>query len=122
MRMAGYLNRALSRFGNTVVIRRGGRAEVAKAFVQPLRRRHRLYLNEKYIPAGWFDNTYLLYIGSPDHPLDTGMRLECRGAAFSVVTAEEFAARDESVYVWAILRPDREGKEDYYDDVDGQFD
>lgn len=122
MKMAGYLNDALRRFGNTVAICRDGRTEVAKAFVQPLRRRHRLYLSEKYIPAGWFDNTYLLYIGSPDHPLETGVRMQCRGAAYSVVTAEEFAAHDEAVYVWAILKPDCEGKEDYYDDVDGQFD
>nr|WP_316623876.1 hypothetical protein [uncultured Ruminococcus sp.] len=117
MRMADYLERALESYGNTVSICRNGRAEVAKAFVQPLRRRHRLYINDRYIPAGYFDNRYLLYIGSPEHPLDDGMRVTCKGTVYTVVTAEVFAAHDEDIYVWAILMPTVQGKEDYYDDV-----
>ncbi len=120
MRMADYLNNALKRYGNTVMICRGGRTEAGKAFVQPLRRRHRLYINDRYIPAGYFDNRYLLYIGSPEHPLDDGMRVLCKGTEYTVVTAEVFAAHDEEIYVWAILMPTAQGKEDYYDDIDGQ--
>ena len=119
MRMSKQLTTALNRFGNTVSISRGGSTEVCKAFVQPLRRRHRLYINDRYIPAGYFDNRYLLYIGSPEHPLDTGMQVQCRDIAYTVVTAEVFAARDEDVYVWAILMPQAQGKEDYYDDIGG---
>jgi len=122
MRMADYLIRALDRYGNTVSIRRDGRTEVSKAFVQPLRRRHRLYINDRYIPAGYFDNRYLLYIGSPDQPLDDGMRVTCKGREYTVVTAEEFAAHDEDIYVWAILMPTIDVKEDYYDDISGQQD
>ena len=90
MKMADYLTRALDRYGNTVSIRRDGRTEVSKAFVQPLRRRHRLYINDRYIPAGYFDNRYLLYIGPPDKPLDDGMRVTCKDREYTVVTAEEF--------------------------------
>lgn len=120
MRMAGYLEHALKRFGNTVRILRGGRTVVSKAFVQPLRRRHRLYINDRYIPAGYFDNRYLLYIGSPRYPLDTGMRICCSGTDYTVVTAEEFTAHDEDIYIWAILMPVSDAKEDYYDDIGGQ--
>ncbi|MBQ3264320.1 MAG: hypothetical protein IJH07_00950 [Ruminococcus sp.] len=116
MRMTSYLDRALIRFGNTVRIRRDGRTEVVKAFVQPLRRRHRLYINDRYIPAGYFDNRYLLYIGPGDRPLYDGMRITCNGAGYTVVTAEIFAAHDEDIYVWAILMPVSRGREDYYDD------
>ena len=122
MRLTSYLDRALKKFGNTVHISRGGRTEVCKAFVQPLRRRHRLYINDRYIPAGYFDNRYLLYIGSSDHPLDDGMRIRCRNMTYTVVTAEIFAAHDEDIYVWAILMPTSKGKEDYYDNIHGQQD
>lgn len=115
MRLTSYLDIALRKFGNTVRIKRGGRTEVCKAFVQPLRRRHRLYINDRYIPAGYFDNRYLLYIGSSSHPLDTGMTIRCENADYTVVTAEEFSAHDEDVYVWAILMPVTKAKEGFYD-------
>lgn len=119
MRMTGYFESALKRYGNTVQICYDGRAKVSKAFVQPLRRRHRLYINDRYIPAGYFDNRYLLYIGSPDLPLDDGMRVTCKNTEYTVVTSEIFTAHDEDIYVWAILMPESTGKEDYYDDING---
>ncbi|MBQ1474846.1 hypothetical protein [Ruminococcus sp.] len=122
MRMASYLDRALRKFGNTVHICRDGRTEVSKAFVQPLRRRHRLYINDRYIPAGYFDNRYLLYIGPGDKPLKDNMRIVCNGTAYTVVTAESFAAHDEDIYVWAILMPVCRSKEDYYDLIDREQD
>lgn len=122
MRMTKYLDRALKKFGNTVRICRGGRAEVLKAFVQPLRRRHRLYINDRYIPAGYFDNRYLLYIGPGDKPLEDNTRIVCNGTAYTVVTAESFAAHDEDIYVWAILMPICKSKEDYYDLIDRKQD
>lgn len=117
MRLTGYLDSALKKFGNTVRISRGGRTEVVKAFVQPLRRRHRLYINDRYIPAGYFDNRYLLYIGPGDKVLEDGMRVRCGRTGYTVVTSEIFAAHDEDIYVWAILMPVTKGKEDYYDDI-----
>ncbi len=122
MRMVRYLDNALKKFGNTVYIERGGRTKASKAFVQPLRRRHRLYINDRYIPAGYFDNCYLLYIGPPSQPLNTGMRVRCRETYYTVVTAENFMAHDEDIYVWAILMPESEGREDYYDGAGGQSD
>ena len=122
MRLKGYLDRVLERFGYTVLITKSGRTRAAKAFVQPLRRRHRLYINERYIPAGYFDNRYLLYIGSPAYPLEEGMRVECGGEGYRVVTAEEYGSHNETVYIWAILMPESSSTEGYYDDVNGQSD
>ena len=106
MKLTGYLDRALKKFGNTVRISRGGRTEVTKAFVQPLRRRHRLYINDRYIPAGYFDNRYLLYIGPKDRPLDRNMRLSHKGTYYKVITTDIFTDYDEDFYVWAVLRPE----------------
>lgn len=122
MKLTGNLDRAFQKFGNTVRIFRGGRTEVVKAFVQPLRRRHRLYINDRYIPAGYFDNRYLLYIGPCSHPLEDGMRIRCLNKAYAVVTEEHFAVRDEDIYVWAILMPEEKREERYYDSVDREPD
>ena len=107
----------LRRFGNTVTITRGGRTETVYAFVQPLRRRHRLYINDKVIPAGYFDNAYRLYIGDSSHHFSygDGAVLTCSGEEYSVVTSEEFVVTDATAYVWAILRPKKVLKEDDYD-------
>lgn len=116
-----YLSGILSRFGNTVSITRGSRTKVTRAFVQPLRRRHRLYINDKVIPAGYFDNAYRLYIGDRDHRFSygDGSVVSCNGEDYTVVTAEEFIVGDEVAYIWAILRPKKLMKEDDYDVIDG---
>lgn len=107
----------LNRYGNTVTVKRGGRTEVVHAFVQPLRRRHRLYINDKMLPAGYFDNAYRLYIGDRrcHFSYGDGTELTCNGEAYSVVTSEEFIVGDETAYIWAILRPKKELKENDYD-------
>ncbi len=116
-----FLKGLLKRYGNTVTITRGGRTEVVRAFVQPLRRHHRLYINDKVIPAGYFDNAYRLYIGDKRHHFSygDGAVLTCSGEEYTVVTAEEFVVGDEVAYVWAILRPKKALKEDDYDDLGG---
>lgn len=119
MRMTGYFERSLEKYGNTVTLSRDGRTEVFKAFVLPLRRRHRLYINDRYVPAGYFDNRYLLYIGPCSHPLTTGMLIGHNGMKCSVVTAEEFTSHNEDIYVWAILMPESKAEEGYYDDYGG---
>ena len=116
-----WLKGILQRYGSTVTINRGGRTEAVRAFVQPLRRRHRLYINDKAIPAGYFDNAYRLYIGDRFHHFSygDGAELSCNGEDYTVVTSEEFVVRDEVAYVWAILKPKKELKEDDYDDIGG---
>ena len=122
MSVMTYLRAALSRYGNTVTISCDGRSVTAKAFVQPLRRRHRLYINDKVVPDGYFDNAYRLYIGDSRHRFSDrdGTVITCKGTAYTVVTSEEFIVGDEEVYVWAILMPKTDAKEDDYDVLDRQ--
>ena len=122
MKNGDYLSRMLRRYGNTVTINQGGRTEVTRAFVQPLRRRHRLYINDKVGVSGYFDNAYRLYIGDRNHHFvyGDGTVITCMGEAYTVVTSEEFFVCDEEVYVWAILSPKNRTKEDDYDVIDRQ--
>lgn len=120
MRIRSPFQSVLRRYGNTVFIRKNGRTEAAKAFVQPLRRRHRLYINDKVVPTGYFDNAYKLYIGDRSHRFSygDGSVIVCKGEEYTVVTCEEFIVGNEEVYVWAILSPKKDLKEDDYDVID----
>ena len=42
----------------------------------------------------------------------------CMGEQYTVVTGEEFIVGDDEVYVWAILSPKKDCKEDDYDVID----
>ena len=111
------LKRALRKYGSIVTVTHGGRIKSVKAFIQPLRRRHRLYMNDKTGPAGRFDNSYKYYIG--EQYLSEGDTVAMQnGEEFTVVISEEYLIADKPVYVWAILRP-KNAQEDDYDDFDG---
>ena len=117
--MIDHLKRALKRYGNTVTITHGGRSKVTKAFIQPLRRRHKLYFGDKTVPAGSFNNGYKYYIGDTELAENDVILLHSTGEEMAVVIHEEFIVGDETAYNWAILRPKKEQKEDDYDDING---
>ena len=112
-----HLRAALKRYGNTVTVLRNGKREIARAFIQPLRKLNRLYLNDRYTPAGFFDNGYRLYIGDPRTAFgcSDGTVIVCGGDRYSVVNAEHYIVNGDVVYMWAILRRQAESKEDDYD-------
>ena len=105
MSMASSVTAMMRRYGSAVCIRRGEERLYARAFIQPLRRRHRLYINDKYTPAGYFDNAYSLYLGESAHELLAGDIVDDGHGSFSVITGETFSVSDEPLYVWAILSP-----------------
>lgn len=105
MSQAKYLTSVIERFGVTVHIIRNEVVQCTKAFIQPLRWRHRIYINDRCLPDSCFDSRYFLYVGSPSQTLDTSMRVQCDGVMYEVITTEKIAMHDEAVYVWAILLP-----------------
>ena len=112
--------RLLKRYGNTVTIRRNGRTEVTKAFVQPLRRQHRLYLDEKMIHAGRHENAYLVYYGDTAHRFCHGDRtvITYMEQAYTVLICDSYAVSGQEVYIRAVLAPKKDLKEDDYDVID----
>jgi hypothetical protein len=120
MRCDSVLRRALRRYGTDVKIRQNGRTEAAKAFVQPLRRGQSLYLGDKEIPAGHYDETYRLYIGDRRIPLSYDGRtlVECKGKTYTVIAEDEYILGNETLYIRAILREKNPLKEDDYDELD----
>ena len=95
-----FLRVMLYKYGENVTVSAGsGRAVNTKAFIQPLRRRHRLY------------------IGSPDdgYTLSEGTIIGSKNQDYVVMTSEDYVVGDETVYIWAILRLKNDPEEDDYD-------
>lgn len=117
MSMAKYVQTALEKYGSTVQIIRSDERIRTKAFIQPLRRRHRLYISEKLIPQGYFDNGYQLYIGDAKCRLcdESDTVISSGGVRYTALVDEVFSIGSEQVYVWAILMPMAGQKENDYD-------
>lgn len=98
------ISRVIATFGSSVSVERKDRRIETKAFVQPMRRRHRPYINEKALPAGYFENGYRLYVGEADVPLFQSDIIKMGNERFSVVMSEGFFFRDENLYIWGILQ------------------
>ncbi len=120
MSAAATVSAMVARYGERVRVTDDGRTAYVSAFIQPLRRRHRLYINDTYIPAGYFDNAYRLYISDGTHIFskDRTATVETAQGAYTVVCAEVFSVSGDVIYVWAILSPICERGEAYGDDDD----
>jgi len=111
-----YINNALQKYGNSVVVCGDNYCISTKAFIQPLRRkyvtfrRHVNYVTDESPVDVFTDNNYnqgyLLYIGDVDCPLlSENTTVEFQNADYTVVASEDFVMNNESIYVWAILKP-----------------
>lgn len=117
MSIAKTVSAAIRRYGNSVDIICGEKTVSCKAFVEPLRRRRRMYVNDARFPIGYFDDEYKLYIGDKKYPFESDKDYFVRhdSTVYTVVTSEDFVVGDESIYIWAILMPKRELEVDGYD-------
>lgn len=108
-RRAG-VERMLSRYGTKVWIQKNEENApwlAAKAFIQPLRYKNKMYLNGSFLEAGFLDGGHYLYIGPCTHridqyPMDTRVRTEEQD--YVVQRAEAIYVQNAPVYVWAILQ------------------
>lgn len=93
-----YLVSAIKKYGKSVQI---GDNSI-KAFIQPIRRRHNIYINTK-IPLGNL-NGCMLYVGYPDYPISEKQTINVDGKEYTVVVTEPFMLKDVCCYIWAILK------------------
>lgn len=110
--MINFIDKAFLRYGNTVSLEQDGKKYSYKAFMQPLRRCHKLYLSDRYyIPAVFFDNRCLLYIGPRNIHLNSNLRLSCKGIYYTVIATSVYTYHGEDLYVWAILKQEEVNNE-----------
>lgn len=106
----------INRYGNSVKIFDGTNYVNAKAFVQPLRYKNRVYIGGKYHRLGFNKLEKYLYIGSVDNSLVEDVSVIEMGLnKYIVKRCETYYVKDYPIYVWAILLPYGERLEDDYE-------
>lgn len=76
-----------------------------KAFIEPLRYKHTVYIGGNYRSlAGKKSNKYL-YVGVPEYEIKVGTKLEIQNIIYEAVQAELYSVKDEPIYCWAIMEP-----------------
>lgn len=105
------LERMMERHGQTVTLTcRGQEPQEIRAFLQPALKR-RESLPARATPLGAVSVQRWQYIGRGPHPLTPGDRVSWRGLRLVVQEAVDVGWRDETLYQWAILRPEKEAEE-----------
>lgn len=107
MTRAGFLRRMLERYGSDTIVTVPGESPVTvRAMIQAMNYKNKVYLDDAWMPEGYFDNSHFFYIGPPDCRLNqmSGAVLRCAGREYQVIRAQNFVASNRALYVWAVLR------------------
>ena len=106
----------IKRYGSNVNILENGESTSAKAFIEPLRYKNKVYVGGQYHIVGIKRSEKYLYIGSPENMLRENLSvIEMNGSKYIVKRCELYYVKDFPVYVWAILQPYGSALEDDYE-------
>ena len=105
------LERMMDRHGQTVTLKRGGQEpRETRAFLQP-ELKGREGLPARATPLGAVSVQRWRYIGRGLQHLTPGDRVSWGELRLVVQEARAVGWRDETLYQWAILRPEKEAEE-----------
>lgn len=82
--------------------------ELFYAFIQPLRYKNKMYLEDKRVPLGIGDMSYYLYLGPAGHDLtavdEDEYMLKTDNESFYITRAEKLYFSDSVSYIWAVIK------------------
>lgn len=107
----------IQKYGGRVKVVNGNTVMLARAFVEPLRYKNKIYIGGRRHELGMYDNEKYLYIGLPSCTLiEDESVIESGVNKYIVKRCETYRVGDIPVYVWAILGRYCEQMEDEYDE------
>lgn len=77
------------------------------AFIQPIRYKNRMYLQDVSTVVGRDSKDYFLYIGPYDRAIDQenhNLVIESNSIKYSVVKSQPVRFDDQIVYIWAVIK------------------
>ena len=103
------IQRLIARYGRTVTLEdSAGEKETAKAMIQPLRYKNKMYLEGSFLPPGYLDGGHYLYLGEASLRLDLRARdtvIKTDEESYLLKSGEKVCIGDEVLYIWAVLQP-----------------
>lgn len=116
MKLENQIGAVLRTYGRRVAVSDGTwRSMPFRAFIQPVRYKNKMYLQDARTEIGLADSDYFLYIGPSVHDiagLSPAARIECGGEKYLIVKAEKIFVEDAPVYIWGVVRRVREENDD----------
>ena len=116
MRIQSSVSYMINRYGENIRITDGKTVNKAKAIIQPLMYKNKMYLNGTAMAAGDFDGGHYQMIA----PAETSfgdfkrVRIEAEAKTYIIKRAEVIRADDTDLYIWAVLTPYYpQGEDDY---------
>ncbi len=92
----------IDRYGQEVKIINGKDVFVTRAFIEPLRYKHKLYVGGEYRDMKGIDK--YVYIGKPGFDLkEQTTVIKADGMRYLVIRVETYCVNDFKIYDWAIL-------------------
>ena len=107
---------SISRLGGEVSITADDHSVSARAIVEPLRYRNKIYIGGEQRHLGFMKREKYLFIGTPDMNLNENRTvIEAASGKYIVKRCERYFIQDNPIYTWAIMVPFGERQEDDYD-------
>ncbi|MBO4339588.1 MAG: hypothetical protein K5755_03040 [Clostridiales bacterium] len=105
------LDRLFDKFGRSVRVTsvdESWQGDLYRAFIQPLRYKNKMYLEDKRVPLGIGDMSYYLYLGPASFDLTTvdedEYMLKSGNEKFFITRAEKLYFSDSVCYIWAVIK------------------
>lgn len=102
------IKRAMDNHGQKIYIRDEKLQSLPfNAFIQPVRYKNRMYLQDINTVVGLDSKDYFLYIGPYDREIDQtnrNMVIESNSKKYNVVKSQPVHFDDQVVYVWAVIK------------------
>ena len=105
------LERLFNKYGRTVRVisyDESWQGELYRAFIQPLRYKNKMYLEDKRVALGIGDMSYYLYLGPAGHDLSVldadEYMLKSGNEKYIVTRAERLYYSDGIAYIWAVIK------------------
>ncbi len=107
MKIVNSVSLMLNRYGESIKIVNGKKVKRAKAVIQPLMYKNKMYLDGTSIDAGDFDGGHYQMIAPAE--TDFGdykyVRIEAKNITYIIKRVEMIRAQDKDLYIWAVLTP-----------------
>lgn len=110
------ISKMLQKYGNTVTVKDTFGTFEAKAIIQPLMYKNKMYLGGSELPAGYYDAGHYLMIA----PCEDFIRdyrstvITCAGESYTIKRSERVSAGEDNLYIWAVLTTYSPPMEDDY--------
>lgn len=116
MKIVNGVSIMINRYGESIKIVNGKKVKKAKAVIQPLMYKNKMYLNGISMDAGDFDGGHYQMIApaQTDFGNFKTVRIEAKNFTYIIKRVEMIRAGDKDLYIWAVLTPYYPAGEDDY--------